>query len=137
MLSPSQRSTCAVVVLIASVVASYWGFFSYLRSAREELLQQNVTAYLQRFEGLREALPRHARVGYLSNEPVGIDNATARIFLAQYALAPAIVDNSARHAVVVGNFRPPISDPRYYSRYGLAPRKDYGNGVVLLLREGR
>lgn len=52
----------------------------------------------------------------------------ANYYLAQYALAPLVIDNSRQHALVVGNF--PASLPRDLP-VNLQLIEDFGNGVLL------
>ena len=94
-------------------------------SARESS-GENTKRSDQRFSALRAALPERGVVGY-SGEP---DTAAlADYYLAQYALAPLVVDHSPNHSLVVGNFRAgtPVSEPPD----GLRVVRDFGDGVLL------
>lgn len=77
----------------------------------------------QRFALLKPALPQQGIVGY-----VGDSTSPADYYLAQYALAPLIVDHSSNHPLVVGNFSnsPPAVPPDH-----LQLVKNFGNGVLL------
>jgi hypothetical protein len=77
----------------------------------------------QRFAALLSALPAQGIVGYIG-EPGNL----ADYYLAQYALAPLVVDRSPDHPLVVGNF--PSSSPPLPNNLQLM--KDFGNGVLLL-----
>jgi hypothetical protein len=77
----------------------------------------------QRFAALKAALPPQGIVGY-----IGEPGDPADYYLAQYALAPLIVDHSPNHPLVVGNF--PLSRPANLSDH-LHMVKDFGNGVLL------
>ncbi len=80
----------------------------------------------QRFAQLKAVLPTTGVLGYV--EAPGTVNA-AHYYLAQYALAPLVVDYSPQHALVVGNFfadSPPDLSPN------LLLIKDFGDGVLLL-----
>jgi hypothetical protein len=77
----------------------------------------------QRFAALKAALPPRGVVGYIgdSSDPV------ADYYLAQYALAPLVIDRSPNHPLVIANFlsaRPSASDH-------LQLVTDFGNGVLL------
>ena len=78
----------------------------------------------QRFAALRAALPQHGILGYIGNSGDPAD-----YYLAQYALAPLVVEHSPNHALVVGNFTG--SQPRDMSPNHLQLVKDFGNGVLL------
>jgi hypothetical protein len=80
----------------------------------------------QRFAMLKTALPARGVVGYIG-EP-GIP-ALSDYYLAQYALAPVVIDHSTNHALVVGNFSPQ-STPGALPP-GLHLINDFGGGVFL------
>jgi hypothetical protein len=81
-----------------------------------------------RFAALRAALPQRGVVGYIGQS----HNSTADYYLAQYALAPLVVDRSANHSLVIGNF--PSSPPPLQTE-GLRLLRDFGNGVLLFAHE--
>lgn len=80
----------------------------------------------RRFGTLKAALPRRGVVGY-----VGESGNLADYYLTQYTLAPLIVDHSANHPLVVGNF--PASSPPPAESLRLL--KDFGNGVLLFAKK--
>src|ERR1700739_955969 len=91
------------------------------RSAPDDIAQRSDL----RFARLRAALPQRGVIGYVgeAGEP-GI----APYYLAQYALAPLVLDRSPNHALVVGNFpsSPPVASPEK-----LRLITNFGNGVLL------
>jgi hypothetical protein len=76
-----------------------------------------------RFAALKAALPPSGVVGYVgdSRDPV------ADYYLAQYALAPLVIDRSPNHALVIGNFPASL----HASVEHLQLVTDFGNGVLL------
>lgn len=85
----------------------------------------------QRFAALKAALPSHGVIGYIG-EP---DNSgLADYYLAQYALAPLVLDRSDEHALVVGNF--PTVRPVQASSNALHLQRDFGSGLLLFASEG-
>jgi hypothetical protein len=80
----------------------------------------------QRFAQLKAVLPARGVVGYVDTRGSAD---VANYYLAQYALAPLVVDYSPQHALVVGNF------PANSSARDLSPNlhliRDFGNGVLL------
>jgi hypothetical protein len=50
-------------------------------------------------------------------------------YLAQYALAPLVLDHSTNHALVIGNF--PTAPPTGSPSADLHLVKDFGDGVLL------
>lgn len=97
--------------------------------------QDDITLYTSRFEGLRRRLPAGGVVGYLSYDGQEAQG-TAMYYLAQYALAPMVVDRSANHSLVVGNFPGPVPPAERFLSLGLTLQGDFGNGVLLLGRGG-
>jgi hypothetical protein len=79
----------------------------------------------QRFAGLKSALPSSGVIGYVgdSGAPPG------QYYLAQYALAPLVVDYSPDHVWVVGNFPKARPEPAALAHLELI--KDFGDGVEL------
>jgi hypothetical protein len=78
----------------------------------------------QRFAGLRQVLPKHGVIGYIGQNGDGV----GQYYLAQYALAPLVVDHSLDHAFVIGNF--PSSHPTGLPK-NLEMVRDFGDGVLL------
>lgn len=78
----------------------------------------------RRFAALRAALPQQGILGYIGNS-----NDPADYYLAQYALAPLVVDHSPNHALVVCNLT--ASEAQDMSPNHLQLLKDFGNGVLL------
>jgi hypothetical protein len=88
----------------------------------------------QRFAALKAELPGRGVIGYVG-EPRAA--ALGDYYLAQYALAPLVVEHSPNHAIVVGNFPPLLKE---HVVTGVAPLpllenlqlvKDFGGGVFL------
>jgi hypothetical protein len=82
-----------------------------------------------RFAALKTALPKQGIVGYM-----GSSSSPADYYLAQYALAPVVVDNSTDHPWVVGNFTDSVPVAPLKDWNGLELVKDFGKGVMLFAR---
>lgn len=83
----------------------------------------------QRFAAVKLALPGRGIIGYVGENG---ESSLPDYYLAQYALAPLVVDRSIQHKFVIGNFpsgEVPTSFP------GLRKIQDFGNGIVLLTSE--
>jgi len=77
----------------------------------------------QRFAALKAALPNRGVVGYVGESGnVGL----ADYYLAQYELAPLVVERSGSHSLVIGNFHRKAEAPA-----NLRLIHDFGNGVLL------
>jgi hypothetical protein len=79
----------------------------------------------ERFAALKAALPDRGVVGYIGESG---NSGTADYYLAQYALAPLVLENSPNHALVVANF--PTARPAGLTA-NLELVTDFGNGVLL------
>ena len=60
-----------------------------------------------------------------------------RYYLAQYALAPRVLDNSLAHEFVVGNFTSESVDLGPYLEQGLEVERKFGGGLIVLRRTGK
>lgn len=77
-----------------------------------------------RFAEIKAALPTRGVVGYVG----AAEDSIGYYYLAQYALAPLVVEHSLNHPLIVGNF--PFSSPQLPSH--LEVLRDFGHGVLLL-----
>lgn len=82
-----------------------------------------------RFAKLKAALPQRGVIGYVGD---GGESGVPAYYLAQYALAPLVLDRSPDHLFVVGNFP---SGPPASSLGKLRLVKDFGDGVLLFAGE--
>lgn len=121
--------------LVALVIFIFCCLLSTARILREaprptQLLPDDIGRRSnERFAAVKQLLPTRGVVGYIG-EPG--DSSLPDYYLAQYALAPLVVDRSIQHKLVVGNF-PSLQVPKAFS--GLRKLQDFGNGVVLLTNE--
>jgi hypothetical protein len=83
----------------------------------------------QRFAALQETLPNQGVFGYIGES---VNSALPDYYLAQYALAPRVIDRSPDHPLVIGNF--PSSAPTPPSSC-LRLIQDFGNGVLLFANQ--
>ena len=93
-----------------------------VRNSREDVAKRSD----QRFSAVKAALPGYGVVGYIGEPGTP---ALADYYLAQYALAPLVLDRSPNHALVLGNF-PDESAPATPSG-DLRLVQDFGDGVLL------
>lgn len=83
----------------------------------------------QRFAGLKAALPQRGVIGYVGDSG---ESGIPAYYLAQYALAPLVLDRSPNHPLVVGNFAS-RSAAAAFEKLHLV--KDFGDGVLLFAGE--
>jgi hypothetical protein len=106
-----------------------------------------VTIHEARIAQLKGSLPASGAVGYVTtveNEKIfayerALQNVEylAQYVLTQYTLAPLIVRNSPELPLVVGNFLDGPPAPGFLEKNGLAPLKDFGDGLILYRRDLR
>lgn len=75
-------------------------------------------------------VPADAVLGYVTD-----GEASAAIKVAQYSLAPRLLDAGANHSLVLGEFSRPEEYARLSQPLGLRVERDFGNGVVLFRNE--
>lgn len=83
----------------------------------------------QRFAALQKTLPNPGVLGYIGESG---NSALPDYYLAQYALAPRVIDHSPNHPLVIGNF--PSSRPALPAG-NLKLIQDFGNGVLLFANQ--
>jgi len=83
----------------------------------------------QRFAALQKTLPKQGVFGYVGESG---NSALPDYYLAQYALAPRVIDHSPNHPLVIGNF--PSSRPALPAG-NLKLIQDFGNGVLLFANQ--
>ncbi len=115
----SSCFTIALLIFILGCMLSTARILTEAPAPRPDNIAQRSD---QRFSALRSSLPPQGIVGY-----IGDPGNLADYYLAQYALAPLVVDRSPNHPLVVGNF-PSSLHP---APHNLQLIKDFGNGVLL------
>lgn len=93
-----------------------------------------VSAYELRFTRLKQSLPQHGVVCYVPDY-ASSDLAKKDFFLARYALAPLVVRDVPDCDPLIGDFPPGIPRADLGSKYSVL--QDFGNGVLLLTRNGQ
>lgn len=95
-----------VIFSTTSYICIITAALSYLRAIGEA---DPVALGERRFAAIKRDLPKTGVVGYvtdISSDRVLSDTDTsAEYYIAQYTLSPLILDNSADHPIVIGNFR--------------------------------
>jgi hypothetical protein len=119
----ASRTTAAIVIFtLCCLISSAKLILNATTPAVDDVAQRSD----QRFAALKAALPARGAVGYVGESG---NTGTADYYLAQYALAPLVIENSADHTLIIGNFptAKPVSFPS-----NLQLVTDFGNGVLLL-----
>jgi hypothetical protein len=127
--SASPRAKCAILFFTLCCL------LSTIRILREAPNPAQITSddiskrSDQRFAAVKTRLPATGVIGYIGESG---NSSTPDYYLTQYALAPLVIDRSAHHAIVIGNF--PLSPPSDLPP-NLRPVEDFGSGVLLLAGE--
>jgi hypothetical protein len=122
-------------LLIVAVLAGGLPLIRGAAKTAREGVSDWVERYEERFLAVRRDLPSGATLGYVSDSPV-VDEARA-YFMAQYAMAPVVLTRELRgQRLILGNFLSGRVDADLLRREGLTVARDFGNGVVLLIRPG-
>lgn len=120
-----RRITVAMIFIFCSLLSSgriFWNAHSpqELKKSSIDIAQHSD----QRFAVVKTALPQQGVIGYMGGTgPL----ARGDYYLAEYALAPLVVDDSLNHPLVLANFpdSPLPAPPR------LQLVKNYGDGVAV------
>lgn len=130
---PLVRATIAVTVLVGVALWSSGQFLASTLRVHAQVSGHNLVVYYHaRFRDLRRMLPRHGVVGYVSDDP----KAGREYYMAQYVLAPVVLDQTTARALVVGNFFDPARASAVAEGYGLVLLCDFGEGVMLFRGHG-
>jgi hypothetical protein len=121
-----QRVTIAASIFVLCCLASSVRIVREAPSPTHRHTDDTVKRSEQRFAALKAALPQQGVLGY-----IGSSSRLDDYYLAQYALAPLVIENSLNHRLVVGNFATSPVTPRD----DLQLVKDFGNRVLLFARQ--
>jgi hypothetical protein len=127
-----------IALAILAAYSLYHGFHMVTGSVRNFENPDSIDAVTTldtRFAPLRTELSRRGcrEVGYVTDSP-DTDWFTG-YSQTQYALAPILVDDSTRPALIVANLRDPSSVVSIVQNSHLLLVSDYGNGLILLSRQ--
>lgn len=135
---PFLSKLAVILVLFSALLANFNLLYSKSTALKLNLLgRDRITLHESRYEQLKNNLPRHGIVGYVSNlkaEDIRFDPGFGEYYFTQYALAPLVVSRSSEQSLVIGNFLPAASvTPAAVTNMVLL--QDFGNGIMLFRRE--
>jgi hypothetical protein len=127
--APDQRLRRSAIAALVFVLCSMLSSARILWDARTPQHARGSSIDVEersdlRFAAVKTSLPKQGVIGYIG-EPGAL--ARGDYYLAEYALAPLVVDDSTNHPLILANFSnlPPVAPPN------LQLVKDFGNGVAL------
>jgi hypothetical protein len=134
-LSAERRKALLTSAVVSAAAFSLWGSFQFWGSMRSYEREHPDAIGMQdaRFESLRAAVPADATLGYLIDVPPEAE--VAMFSIAQYQLAPRILQRGSSQPIVMGYFIQPVDFAELERQQGLRLEHDFGNGVVLFRRE--
>ena len=121
--------------IFVSAALSLCGSILYFRSEsafhRQGHDPYQIAAEADRLAGVRAMVPADAVLGYVTDhaEP------SAAIKVAQFNLAPRLLEPGANRPLVVGEFSRPDDYERIAQPLGLRVERDFRNGVMLFRNE--
>jgi hypothetical protein len=119
------------LVAIAALTVVVWQGGLAIRDCSRGSYGDAVDIYASRFTELRRVLPGVGLVGYLGDrKPEDLESDVA-FMLAQYTLAPLVVEKSTTREWVIGNFSDAPPTAQDLAGLNLEPVRDFGAGVVL------
>lgn len=122
----------------AVLILALWGAVgNYNQEAAFQSQTQNRDPYLieasmDRFAGLRQAVPEDAVLGFMTDASGTLEDVL--FGSAQYALAPRLLERDTKPDLVLGDFARAADFAAFGGKYGLRIRQDFGNGVILFYR---
>ena len=123
----SSKTAAAVLIFVLGCLLSSARLV--IEAPRAQVADEVARQSDVRFAGIKAALPTRGVVGYLGAPGDPIEY----YYLAQYALAPLVVDRSLSHPLIVGNA--PLSPAELPP--DMQVLRDFGNGVLLLARKDK
>ncbi len=129
-----SKSPWAEILLAIALLVSGSSVFKNFQSDFEPPSRHPITLEEKKFESIKPALVGQKIVGYVNETWKPLDyfdaSASSQFYLAQYALAPVVLDGKINHDVVVGVFPPGYNYEGLLQSMGLAVRMKGDNGVV-------
>jgi hypothetical protein len=121
----SGRDTVGVLLFIVGCLLSTFRLIYTSPNPAHLRMDDIALRSEQRFTALRTQLPTRGVVGYVGQSD---NRGTEDYYLAQYALAPLLLEHSPNHPLVIASF--PDAPPVLPQNLELV--RDFGNGVLLL-----
>jgi hypothetical protein len=131
-LARHQFAVLALAVL--ALASSFWWLLDLLGDYSRNAGTFGVAAFDGRFINIRKTIAPNTVFGYFSDNPEHSQVNQAEYYLTQYALAPALVVESANTPLVVANTHAATPNVAALQAAGLALVQDFGNGILLCRR---
>lgn len=114
-----------------ALASSFWAFLDLVGDYSRNAGTFGFEAFDNRFNNLRKTVTPDSVFGYFSDNPEATTVNQAEFYLTQYALAPALVVQSANEPLVVANTHTATLNAAALQAAHLTPIQDFGSGVIL------
>jgi hypothetical protein len=129
----AERGLAAAALVLGLAAVTSWQQFA--RATRPPGETDSLSLAADRFEELKDSLPAHGVVCYLSDMDIKEQTGSGFYYLAAYSLAPVVLRAGTDCDTVVGNFADPAAAPAIIERNGLQVLRRYYAGLLLLQRK--
>ena len=132
-LSARQRAGLAVVLLVACALGNVRFLWRLTKQHRQGLEANTFVQFMHRVEPLRDALPPHGTLGYLSQPAPDCERLLGlnRFSLLLYAVTPCWLERTQTHEYLLFDADDPQAAPPAAAEQGWTLVADAGNGLKL------
>jgi hypothetical protein len=124
-----------------AVALSLWGAIEFVRLERIWNTEFHdpylIAGQHERFEGARQLLPPDAIVGYITDLEPNSVGWSAAYNGAQYVLAPRLLEEGVKRDWLLVNYSKAADFAAIAQQNGFRIERDFGNGVLVMRRDGR
>ncbi len=139
------RITVLILLLGFCIVSAVNGYQTASQAAGEVNGDDMVTAWDKRLRKIRPLLPESGVVGYLADWDIpgaqfGSSDQEVEFLLAQYTVAPVVLERGKDHPVILGNFSDngdPNKLPEVQATLGISLSQPYSNEINIFTGEGK
>ncbi len=126
----------ALIILLALSLYSTFESFNLSVIATQDLPEVDmVTAWDRRMRRIRPLLPDHGIIGYLADWDIhdvkfGSSDQEVEFLLAQYSVAPVVLERGAGHDLILGNFNDstdPAKMEKIQTTFGITLLEPFSN----------
>jgi hypothetical protein len=129
----------AAVILLAGlcIFSAINGFQTAAKAAGEVSGDDMVTAWDKRLRKIRSLLPEYGVIGYAADWDIpggtfGSSDQEVEFLLAQYTVAPVVLERGTNHSIILGNFSDngdPNKLPSVQDTLGIRLTQPYSNEI--------
>ncbi len=122
-----------IIIILCAFIQNVSEFGNSMRRYLKSPRTDEVTRYENRFADLREVLPKHGVVGYVTDQHY--PESGRQYFQTQYTLAPSIITWGKGYHLVIGNFHGTADGSDITKTLDLVLLREFGDGLFLFKNE--